>query len=60
MATQKKAKKEKVWDTLKPPPGAVPPSGKAVVSKKAKNPKQHPSKVGYHGTDREKDLSPEE
>ncbi|MDQ2658353.1 MAG: hypothetical protein M3Y60_13105 [Bacteroidota bacterium] len=60
MATKKKTKKEKVWDTLKPPPGAVPPSGKAIVSKRAKTPKQHPSKVGYHGTDQEKDLSPEE
>ncbi len=60
MASSKRTKKEKVWDTLKPPPGAVPPSGKAVVSKSSKNPKQYPSKVGYHGKDDEKDLSPEE
>ena len=54
-------KKEKVWDTLKPPPGAEPPpSGKVVVPKTAKGAKQQPPRPGYHGTDDEKELNPEE
>jgi hypothetical protein len=57
---KQKTKKEKVWDTLKPPPGAEPPSGKAIISKTAKTRKQHPPEVGLHGTDDEKDLNPEE
>ena len=57
---KQRTKKEKVWDTLKPPPGSEPKSGKAVISKSAKSGKQHPPKVGYHGTDDEKALKPEE
>jgi hypothetical protein len=55
-----KKKKDKVWDTLKPPPASEPASGKAIVSKSGKTAKQYPPEVGHHGTDDEKELSPEE
>lgn len=37
-----------------------PPLAKTVRSASGKLVKQYPSKLGYHGTDAEKELNPEE
>lgn len=55
---KEKKKKEKGWDTLKPP-ASEPLPGKTIKNKTGKM-VQYPPNVGHHGTDQEKDLSPEE
>lgn len=37
-----------------------PPTPRVVCTKDGAVQKQYPSRVGYHGTDKETDLSPEE
>jgi len=62
MATTKKTIKKtlkKVASALKGE-GAEDPFIGSSVNKKAAHSKQHPSKVGYHGTDKETDLNVEE
>lgn len=54
-------KTEKKWDTLKPPPETEPILATTVRKKgEKKTLKQHPAKLGHHGTDDEKSLNPEE
>lgn len=53
-------KKEKKWDSLKPPPETEPILATTVRKKGEKTVKQHPAKLGHHGTDDERSLNPEE
>lgn len=58
-AKETKKKKEKTWDSLKPPT-AEPLPAKKIKNKTGKHVNQYPPVVGHHGTDEEKELSPEE
>lgn len=59
MATNSMKKRAKKWDSLKPPT-AEPLPAKKIKNKTGKDITQYPPVVGHHGTDEEKDLSPEE
>jgi len=56
---KKKKKKEKTWDSLKPPT-AEPLPADDIKEKTGENVVQYPPVVKHHGTDDEKELNPEE
>jgi len=55
----KKKKKEKTWDSLKPPT-VEPLPATEIKQKDGRHVEQSPPAVGHHGSDDEKDLNAEE